>query len=529
MKKLKLLRAWKASDGKSYDAGVELKVDERTFDELTGGDKPLAEAVADVPVVKVVEPPAPAPVAPASEGKAISTEDIRKAAREEAVAIMKAESKRAMDIQAICRKFDMPDMAVELIASGKSIADAKESVLDKVSERQVAPGHVSRIADGADSFRAAAVDGILLRAGDVKVEKPSAGADDFRGATLLDIAKQCLSRAGIKIPSDVRKQVDVALNMRGAETITGVTTDFPLILAAGANKSLLAGYEVAPATFPFWARVGSINDFKSTDRLKFSEVGKLRLVSQGAKYVETTRSESREHIQLGTYARQWTMSRQGIINDDLGAFTNTLFSFGMQARMLPNDLGIAVLNANAVMHDTFALFSTNHGNYGALTARRLDTLADATAALKYMFGLMAVQTTMQGAGETAADGVRYLNLRPKTWLVAMSDLLIARQVINSASDVSGDNAGIQNAFANLGITVVGDQAIMTSGTDYKHFLFADPRLAPVVEIAFLQGNQAPYFSEIDQTSADGRVWLVRLDCGAAAVDYVGAVMEKGTT
>jgi hypothetical protein len=125
--------------------------------------------------------------------------------------------------------------------------------------------------------------------------------------------------------------------------------------------------------------------------------------------------------------------------------------------------------------------------------------------------------------------VRYLNLRPKTWLVALSDLLIARQVINSASDVSGSNAGIQNAFANLVITVVGDQAIMTSGTDYKHFLFADPRLAPVVEIAFLQGNQAPYFSEIDQTSADGRVWLVRLDCGAAAVDYVGAVMEKGTT
>jgi|GEM_PF-658192 len=523
MKKLKLLRAWKASDGKSYDAGVELEVDERTFTELTSGDEPQAEAVVDSPEIRAIE----------TSKREVKPEtiDIQKQIRDAIVAETRAEQKRANDIRAVCKRFALSEMADELVVSGKTVEEAQRLVLDKLAERHISPvqGSIIMTQDGHDSFRSAAVDGMLLRSGVVEVAKPVSGADEFRGKSLLRIAEECLIRAGRKVPSDIRKLVDLALGMRGSETIASDSTDFPLILAAGANKSLLAGYESAPATFPYWALVGSINDFKATKRLKFSNVGKLRLVAEKSKYEETAMSESGETIQLGTYARMWTMSRQGIINDDLGAFTQTLFKFGSQARMLPNDLGMAVLNANAAMTDGHALFSTDHGNYSHVTAQRLDTLADATAALRAMFILMAKQTAMQGAGEVGADGSRYLNLRPKTWLVAMSDLLIARQVINSTSDVSVTNAGVQNAFAGLGINVVGDQAIMTSGTDYKHILFADPRIAPVVEVAFLQGNQAPYFSELDQTNADGSVWLVRLDCGAAAVDYCGAVEEVGTT
>jgi hypothetical protein len=220
----------------------------------------------------------------------------------------------------------------------------------------------------------------------------------------------------------------------------------------------------------------------------------------------------------------WTMSRQGIINDDLGAFTNTLFSFGMQARMLPNDLAVAVLTANAAMTDTFALFSTQHGNYSHEIDRRLDTLAHSAAALKYMMGLMAQQKTYQHADEDA----RYLNLRPKVWLVSMVDEIYARQTVASGSDPAVNNAGVPNPFSNLGIQVVGEQNIATSATDYSHYLFADPRLAPVVEVAFLQGNQQPYMEQMDQTDADGRKYLCRLDCGAAAVDSCGAVLEVGT-
>lgn len=533
MKKIKLLRAWKASDGKTYDAGAVLEVDERTFAELTEGEKPMAEA-ANEPEQRAETPPVIQTPAPAATPAPSPAQDYREQARAAIREEMRKEAQRAAGIRAMCRRFGLDgEFADNLVDGEKTMEEAQRAVMDKIAERSAAQtprqGTIVLTKDGADSFRSAAIDGLLLRDGTVRIEKPADGADQIRGKSLLRLAEECLVRAGIRPPSNVLDMVARALNMRGSETITGTTSDFPLILANAANKSLLAGYEVAPSTFQFWARTGSLNDFKAAARIKFAEVGKLKLVAEGGKYTETKRTEKQETIQLGTYARMWTMSRQAIINDDLGAFTNTLFSFGMQARMLPNDLAIAVLTANAAMTDGFALFSTQHGNYSAETDRRLDTLAHATTALGYMIGLLGQQKTYQHADEDA----RYLNLRPKVWLTAIAsatfnDAINARQSVASLSDAGQTNAGVVNPFQNLGIVLVNDQNIKTSATDYSHYLFADPRLAPVVEVAFLQGNQQPYLEQMDQTDADGRKYLCRLDCGAAAVDSVGAVKEVGT-
>jgi len=523
MKRIKLLRAWKASDGKSYDAGTELEVDERTFAELTEGDQPQAEAVTEKREVKPIEAKKTESAPKGKETQVDFRAEARAAFREE----MRLEAKRAGDIRSICKRFDLADMADDLIAGGKSVEDAQRSVLDKIAERHGPDqADITRGPDEIDKFRARAIDGVLLRAGNINIEKPAEGSSEIRGMTLLRLAEECLKRARIKVPSNVLELAGLALNKRGSETISGTTSDFPLILAATANKSLLAGYEVAPATFQLWARVGSLNDFKSSTRLKFADVGKLKLIAEGGKYTETKRTEKKETIQLGTYGRTWTMSRQGIINDDLGAFTNTLFGFGIEARMLPNDLAIAILTANAAMTDGFALFSTQHGNYSHETDRRLDTLAHAVSALKYMRGLMGKQKQYQHADESGT--ARYLNLRPKVWLVNADDEYFARQTIASGTDVSQSNYGVDNPFKNLGMVVVSDQNIQTSSTDYSHYLFADPRIAPVVEVAFLQGNQQPYMEETDQTDTDGRKWLCRLDCGAGAVDSVGAVLEVGT-
>lgn len=519
MKKIKLLRAWKASDGKTYDAGVELDVDERTFAELTEGDTPRAEAVAESRSVRAIETPKPEP--------AVDAESLRKQAREIFQGELRAEAKRSSEIRAICKRFALADMADDLIAGGKTVEEAQRAVMDKLAERP-APnaGGVTLGQDGRDSTREAMIDGLLMRSNVVSVDKPAPGAADVRGMSLLDIAKECLRKAGMKVPSDSRKLVALAMGQRVGETISNQTSDFPYVLAATAGKSLLAGFELAPSTYQFWARVGSVNDFKAATRVKFSSVGKLKLVNEEAKYTDTARTENKETIQIGTYARRWTMSRQAVINDDLGAFTNTLFQFGMNARMLPNDLAIAVLTANATMTDTYALFGTEHANNHAHTDYRLDTLDHAKTSLIYLMNLLASQKQYVDVSEDAY----YLGLRPKVWLVSQTDEIIARQVIYSAADVaSTTNGGVLNPFANLGLQVIADQNIKTSSTDYSHYLFADPRLAPVVEVAFLQGNQQPYMEEKDQVDADGRVWLVRLDCGAAAVDFVGGAREVGTT
>ena len=64
-------------------------------------------------------------------------------------------------------------------------------------------------------------------------------------------------------------------------------------------------------------------------------------------------------------------------------------------------------------------------------------------------------------------------------------------------------------------------------TGTRNYLFADPSEAPVIEVAFLDGNQEPYVEQQAGFTVDGTQYKVRLDFGVAAIDYRGAVTNAG--
>ena len=101
-------------------------------------------------------------------------------------------------------------------------------MIERQAANQPATG-VTMKQDGRDSFRSAAIDGMMLRSGVVNVDKPAAGAHELRGMSLLDLAKESLriaSRAGgkaataqaewdpieIRSKEDLRKFTNVVLN-----------------------------------------------------------------------------------------------------------------------------------------------------------------------------------------------------------------------------------------------------------------------------------------------------------------------------
>ena len=61
----------------------------------------------------------------------------------------------------------------------------------------------------------------------------------------------------------------------------------------------------------------------------------------------------------------------------------------------------------------------------------------------------------------------------------------------------------------------------------RRYLFADPSEAPVLEVAFLDGNQNPYLELQNGFDVDGARYKVRLDYGVGAIDYRGAVTNAG--
>ena len=53
-------------------------------------------------------------------------------------------------------------------------------------------------------------------------------------------------------------------------------------------------------------------------------------------------------------------------------------------------------------------------------------------------------------------------------------------------------------------------------------VFADPNEEPVLEVAFLDGQQQPYVEMQDGFETDGVTWKIRHDYAVGAVGYRGA-------
>lgn len=138
-----------------------------------------------------------------------------------------AERTRVNEIVSMCRSFNLsPD---DYISKGTSVEDTRAAILTELAAQRK-PSEVSVTADESEKFRAAATDGLALRAG-VAVAKPADGAEAFRGKRMLRLAAECLEREkGV----DTRKWDDEML-VREALTGTGA---FPGILSNVANKSL---------------------------------------------------------------------------------------------------------------------------------------------------------------------------------------------------------------------------------------------------------------------------------------------------
>jgi hypothetical protein len=58
-------------------------------------------------------------------------------------------------------------------------------------------------------------------------------------------------------------------------------------------------------------------------------------------------------------------------------------------------------------------------------------------------------------------------------------------------------------------------------------MFAEANEAPVIEVAFLNGEQSPFLDSMEGFGVDGMQWKVRLDYGTAAIDYRGAYKNGG--
>ncbi|WP_162234655.1 prohead protease/major capsid protein fusion protein [Sphingomonas sp. Leaf231] len=329
-------------------------------------------------------------------------------------------------------------------------------------------------------------------------EQPSDAAREFMGMRLLEIAA---SRAGLS-----PRERDPITILRAAHT----SSDFPMLMESAGNRVLLARYNAAAPTYRDIAARRDLTDFKQTALLRVGDFPTLLPYAEDGEIKAGTIGEGKETVMLGSYGRILRLSRQAIVNDDLGAFDQVFGSIGRMIARFENNTFYAMKAQNGglgpKMSDGKTLFHKDHGNLlsGADgTDMEIESLGVARAAIRK-------QKDMD-------DNI--LNVAPTRMLVGPTLETRAEQLVAPLQPVlSGDI----NPFAGR-LTPTVDGTI--DGKAWE--LYADPSDLPTFVYGYLADAPGPRVISEETFNVDGMAWRVTEDFYTGAVDYRGAFRNTG--
>jgi HK97 family phage prohead protease len=363
----------------------------------------------------------------------------------------------------------------------------------------------------ADTVRKA-IDQKKIAAQDVDLDP-----GEFRGLTLLELARMCLERSGVKTRSLGKMElVSKAFTTRGGEQST---SDFPVLLETAMYKSLQAAYKIVSDTWRRFCAVGQVGDFRPHNRYRQGAMGVLPTVPEADEYENMTVPDGeRVYVSIGTKGGIVQLTRQTIINDDLGALINQSMKMARQAALTIETTVYAQLALNSgagpVMPDGYNFFSTQHGNIGSGGPLGGTTGVSALDANRVQF-----KTQMD------PNKNELLDIAPKILLVP-AGLGATARVLNTATfDPSQLNKfQVPNAVAGMFTDIIDTARIAQT----RRYLFADPAEIPAIEVDFLDGIQDPFLETREGWRVDGVEYKVRLDFGVNFIDWRGALTDPGT-
>jgi hypothetical protein len=494
-------------------APVTIATDDTSDDEVIDTGTPGTRAA---PPEAVVAPTSAMRSALAAERRreAPAEKVIRQAAPDEtatraiAERVLKEERERVAGITDAARKLGIDaTVAEDLVRRGIGLDEARRSLIDTAAERdrtvETRPHHIR--AGGLDEVttRRAAVENALLHRYDPGRHPLSEPARDWRGLSLIEMARSLLEAAGERPRGLSRDEI--------ATRALHSTSDFPHILAAVTGKTLRAAYEAAPRTFMPIARRTSAADFKQIHRLQLGEAPQLEKVNESGEFKRGTIGEAKESYRVETWGKVIGITRQVIINDDLDAFTRVPALFGTSAATLESDIVWGIVIDNPAMADTNPLFHASHKNLaGTGTALDVPSLGKARTAM---------------AKQTGLDGKTLLNLRP-TFLVVPAGLELAAEQLIAQSLVPAKTTDVvPNSIRSL--AVIAEPRLDPASGAVPWFLFASPAAIDTIEYAYLEGQDGVFIESRTGFDVDGVEIKARLDFGAKAIDWRGLFKNPG--
>jgi len=487
-------------DGSTNTAGTDKTTD------AAANEKETKTKTTDVAAPE----PKAAPAAPATPGtvNAASDEDILTEMRQR----MAAETRRVDAIHKLCGG-KHPDIEAQAIEEGWDETKVELHILR--ASRPASPAVRSTPRNTSPQvFEAVALmaSGLPNSRIEAKYAEPVLeAADKLRG---VGIQEFCELASGQHLP---RFRRDAAGWLQAAFS----TTSLPGILSNIANKMLLEGYNYVEDAWRRIAKIASVNDFKEHTRYRMTGSFQFQQVGPDGELKHGQLGEQQFAQKADTHGIMFALTRQMIINDDMGAFTDIPRQIGMGAAEAIADAVWGLWLRNPVQSDGKAFFHADHNNYreGADTALTVDGLTDAEVAF---------------ASQTKPNG-KPLSIPPSLLLVPTALKVPAEMLMKSLllNETTTANKGKPNTNPHVGkfdvvSSVYLSNASFTGASSKAWYLMADPNRVPAIEVAFLNGVDRP---TVEKTDADfntlGVMFRGYIDFGVREQDYRGALRMKG--
>lgn len=324
-------------------------------------------------------------------------------------------------------------------------------------------------------------------------------------------------RYAYSTPVDMAKEL---LTLRGESTMAlspaslvtralHTTSDFPIILGDTVGRVLRDAYQAAPSGIRRLGRQTTARDFRAVNKIMLGEAPLLEKLNEHGEIKAGTMAEAREAYKVETWARKIGITRQVLVNDDLGAFADLARRMGQAAAETEARILVTLLEAGSgngpTLSDGKTLFHADHGNKAGTGAAISDaTLSAARLALR----------TQKGIED------RTIRVTPRNLLVPPALETTAEKWLASIAPATA--ADVNPFSGSLSLVV---EPRLSSAT--RWYVTADPGEIDGLEFAYLSGNEGPQVESRSGWDVDGVEIRVILDFGAGFIDHRGWFQNPG--
>ncbi|SEI10057.1 head maturation protease, ClpP-related [Paracoccus alkenifer] len=406
----------------------------------------------------------------------------------------------------MCAMHGAPDRAADFVNRGLTPKQAYAELTSKGGKKVKIDGRgpSARIMrDERDTRRAGIEGAIIARMNrDREVGGP---ARDYMSMTLAEMAMAGMGRRErVARGGGEQRAIEMAFSSH-------TTSDFPAVFENALNKRLANAYAAAQPVYRAIAERIDFTDFRPHPIAQVGDWPTLLPVEESGEIKYGTVSDKKESVALVAYARAFRITRQMMVNDDLGAIDRIINTRG-RAIAAFEDATFFSMMLSGSNSDGPTLQETTRQVFNATDGTKAGT-ASAVNPAGIAKGYEAMRNRKGVSGES------FLAVEPRILLTGPAKEFEAMQLL----------APIQAAQASNVNPYVGKLTPAT--TPYvagnAWYMFADPAEVPVFMYGYLQGEEGPRLRTDEPFGQQGVAYSVELDFGCGATDFRGGYKNAG--